>query len=144
MTLSRRDRAALVLAYECVRRDDEDFTECLCPLGCGGPVASAIHDEYLDHYADAEEHDHGDRVVPRNALALRVLRARLALLLRVLLRADAVTCTADEYDVLFHEPAADEEPTTWQPYTTRIGFTAWRRPTRIRPLWETAPAREGS
>jgi hypothetical protein len=124
----------MVLAYECLRAH-----------GSGSSIAAIV---------DAEDSLRGCRLRgTANDLARicdkasdaddtpvwsRLLRARLALLLRVLLRADAVTCTADEYDCRHSDPPEDERP-QWQRYQATWGIWWWRRPFQIRPLWEIAP-----
>jgi len=127
--LSRRDRAALMLALECLRANrDLDTREA---LSCAdlGRVADEI------------------RVAccwSGSAARWRVQRARLALLLRLVLRCDAV---------MRKEPGASPLPTwrlikdKWDEYAVVFDMNDLRRmprlPRRVEriiPLWEQAPA----
>lgn len=129
-TLSRRDRAAMVLAYEALR------------LGHLGAA--------MDILGHGDEEAYRLRVVARSEFdwvcfdrrerSYRLLRARLALLLRVLLRADAgdygeVTCErcGNRGDGT-HETG---EPCglCWQ---TCVEPVPSYRPRHFAPLWESA------
>jgi hypothetical protein len=122
MTLARRDRAAMTLALECVRLFPRagicDYGECA--------VEMAV--EALD-LGTSEQIDDIRGALPRfNRGGLRgdcrVMRARLALLLRALLRSGA-----GDFGKREHE---------WCEQCS--GFHAWHAP--IRPLWESAPPHE--
>lgn len=114
MMLTRRDRAAMVLALECIRRGDS-IGGVLLPLDCAGTAARILAGDVFDVWA--RDYAQGNDEV--------MLRARLALYLRAVLRADAgdfghyfKTCTDDRCDC-------------W-------GRKKWNS-RRIRPLWESAP-----
>lgn len=134
--LSRRDRAALTLALECVRAGD-DGEDTGHALDCAGGGLSASVLRALQ-YADKVDCD------PLG----RVIRARLALLLRLVLRCDAATR---------EEPGAYPPPawrlTYWlRDQSTTVLVQSWLRLEddneydprdsieRIVPLWCQAPA----
>lgn len=71
--LSRRDRAACALGYECLRAGD--LTDAMYALDVGGPFTATL----VDATNNAE----------MRGATRPILRARLALALRALLRADA-------------------------------------------------------
>jgi hypothetical protein len=137
--LSRRDRAALRLAYEVLLRDDA-VGHARRALSLGGPMSRAIEDA---SYALAAP------------LGMRILRARLALLLRVVLRVDrgdfgALRCEHGAR-TLWRVLPTSEWPSRDEP---RLAYAcpclgAWRPcvepwPLRvIRPLWESAPPHDG-
>lgn len=89
--LTRRDRAAMQLAYECVRSRwwssarDSDIRLAEDALFLGGRAASGI----LRASEEAREAIYFAGFAVEHFREYRLLRARLALLLRVLLRADA-------------------------------------------------------
>ena len=87
--MTRRDRAALVLAYELVRGGKRDFPwAALAALRAAqSDFARTLADAVDD--ADYPDDCWGPGCGPRRRRFSRVLRARLALLLRVLLRAEA-------------------------------------------------------
>lgn len=111
LPLSRRDRAALVLAYECVR--DGMIDDACAALLAGGAVSCTI--EYALPGRD-----------------MGVERARLALLLRVLLRVDAgdlgPVLSSDGYVAMIARMDALGGYVTPRPRTQRMT-----------PLWESAP-----
>jgi len=140
LSLRRRDREAMVLALSCLRgrtvldRDsdtdewleqygDMRVSDALCALKCASPwgVAGQL----------VETVKWARKRAPR-----RLIRARLALLLRVLLRVDA----GDEGPVEFkwrcfrddRGPAL--EAAGWGPT-----LSGWRKRLPVRPLWEQVP-----
>lgn len=83
--MTRRDRAALALALECLRGDGSlPVVEMLRALDLGGRDAQWLKWAVEERGAD------GDTSFPRGHLGVRLLRARLAILLRAILRADAI------------------------------------------------------
>jgi hypothetical protein len=120
--ITRRDRAACVLALICARSSAEDARDA---LGHGGAIASAIlaarHPVPLGWTDDIHTAECAAWL-----REWRIYRARLALYLRALLRADAGDCG----------------PWTFKIVPTRSVLHADRRVRdhrRIRPLWEQAP-----
>lgn len=123
LPLSRRDRAALVLAYECLRsrRDRFGLYYAGSAVNMGG---SAVADKIDDAIGAA-------RGLLSTPTGERLLRARLALLLRVILRVDedwlGPTIVSDEVARL-------------RPELVRAGLLNTRP---MRPLWERAPKHGG-
>lgn len=121
MTLTRRDRAAMRLAYEsCRSHTDPDMARvwAYCALECGGDVAAQIVDAM-------------DRQLPTRVttlLELRLLRTRLALLLRAMLRGEC-SCNPD----LMRRCDRSDCPYFWQ---GGLGM-----PRRYTALWERAGRR---
>ena len=76
--MTRRDRTALRLAYECVLRDRDNLTRALSALSCGDRVVRDLGSLVW-----------GLSDVRRYGQCPPILRVRLALLLRALLRKDA-------------------------------------------------------
>lgn len=143
MTLSRRDRAACVLAYECLRRD-----------GCADSLDVLEHGDTVHALSAAID-------VPRcNAAPLhspevaawlhewRLLRARLALFLRATLRVNRLDYWGDPEP--YRAPRRDVAEMLG--HCARCGWTygdadpakedcaGMGRTGRIWPLWERAPA----
>jgi hypothetical protein len=125
--LTRRDRAALVLSYELLRSHDAHDCEPFYALGCAADGGVAWLVEEAAHVAYSP---HG----------YRLLRARLALVIRALLRADAGDYgPPGESPVMAwlvhrhgHNGAPPESFAAWR---VRHG-ARWSR--RITPLWELA------
>lgn len=133
--MTRRDRAALVLAYEVLRAWGDPCgqraavhasglcSRALDALRLGDDVSRAIFDAYMS----------GPWIDPR------LLRARLALLLRVLLRADAgdfgeVACErCGSVGDGTHE-RGEACGACWVRYGTWSSY----RPRRYTPLWDAA------
>lgn len=119
-----RDRAALVLALCCLRAAKCISVQTEDALRLGGPVSNAIYMIVFRHIVWEE----------------RVHRARLALLLRALLRADAgdfgparLTAAGRAYLAL-----SAAEMIVHGGFASRMGATDTRC---ITPLWEHAPKR---
>lgn len=119
--MTRLDRARIALAYEYLRyrsrfeRDDEW-------------TAVSHHEAWGMVYKSAGALPRPLRVVVAEELYVgdaRLIRARLALYLRALMRADAGDCG---------------------PWRVTYSPDYWRRTVerRIRPLWESAPAHRGT
>lgn len=136
--MTRRDRAALQLAYECVRGHERGTFTYLEPLRFGsrpGGIAYTIRRAY-DRARFNTEPVTDLRMLEERKQYNRVLRARLALLLRALLRedegyeyvhrcgpiGDAQECGNDEYGIFEHS-----------------GYEV-RAPIRYQALWEFAPS----
>ena len=125
--LSRRDVAAMELCLGRIRwlggmpdvRWPTASLECLEPLRYGDAAARDVR-----RAADRAVAQGTDR---------RLLRARLALLLRVLLRADRDEMY--EHEPRYFHDCRDRFAEGWT--TDRLGN--WWRPIRVRPLWEDAP-----
>lgn len=133
--LSRRDRAALVLAYELIRTrwalDAEDELRAVVDVLQAAAMFSAppmadfarlVNDERFATYLTGDQPN-------------RLLRARLALLLRAILRADAgkfgkmvCTCFGEPRDIETHRDAR---------HCTKPHLL------RYTPLWERARGAEG-
>jgi hypothetical protein len=143
--VTRRDRAALVLAYEQLRNSASGGNRAWRDGAVTRVVADAklalretpIDLAFRSAYADAS----------RDYLALRLLRARLALLIRALLRADAgdygprdawrcVACLSTRQTL-----NADSVP--WFFVCDDCGARGgeWLAPPRWLPLWASAPTR---
>lgn len=139
--MTRRDRAALVLALECLRAVEDGpvhgVVSARRALSMGDGVALAL----LGASSAVSAHETGGRI----------LRARLALALRVLLRCDAwerdggyAAHDLSPWDVTSLPPghpysSADE---TWQAYETAMAGTWYRRAKPVRPLYSLAPAHD--
>jgi len=123
--LSRRDRAAMTLALECVRESRCGLNEASRALGIGDADSRFLR-EAMGH----NWYGHVDRV----------RRARLALALRVLLRADAgdfarrVVCPECGSRLPDHYKGG-ERIVCDENDVERSAF----RTCRVRPLWESAP-----
>lgn len=133
LPLRRRDRAAMALALECLRASDEP------PHVALGRAANVL---------DAPGYDGRARSQVWNALCAaqqgglpgdwltvqRFLRARLALLLRVLLRVDA----GEQVEWVAQCAVCHEVRGAgcWAPRSCWCG--PYRMARRIRPLWEAA------
>lgn len=139
MTLSRRDRAALVLAYECLRRRHADVWDEAEPLHCGGYTCRELLGAYtLVHDADSTNY--------------RVLRVRLALYIRALLRADAGDCGPARVTYALvgtrpYEPGLPiwrYEPRYTNPWAPLWQSTPYTGPTLTQPsrTWSGAPAHD--
>jgi hypothetical protein len=135
--MTRRDRAALVLAYECLRSVDYDDPSGYLPwkrvysAECSLRSGSDAFTGLIVALVEAQRAD--DAWIPDPASQCgRLLRARLALLIRAVLRADAgdygrmvCTCFGEPRDVATHRDARYcEKP----------------HPIRYTPLWQSAPA----
>lgn len=138
--MTRRDRAALALAYECLRRQrgrsvyphEEALITAINALSCADDERLWL---LVDERFTASTGHH----------ATRLLRARLALLLRVLLRAAdddvfSIECPAcrhrGEHGRMVAWPFH-----RWKGKTHLLcgcGDDAWIDGLRIRPLWEIA------
>jgi hypothetical protein len=141
MTLTRRDRAAMVLALECLR----NYTH---PLDARDAIQDAHAALGLPNFGND-----GARVTLDLALAAtlrgawvwdgrasRLLRARLALLLRVMLRVDAGDDGPRErIDEWFRD---DRGPRLEAEGWART-WGGWEKRTPIRPLWEIAAREAG-
>jgi len=116
MSFSRRDRAALALALECLRAGDDYDASSALFAGAHEETCSAIRLAFLDAGFSTPN---------------RILCARLALALRVLLRVDAGdfgrcrTWVCDQE----HQPCWLETHRAYEP---------------VRPLWCDAPPHEVS
>lgn len=129
--MTRRDRATMSLALECLRDKDRYVGDAIGILGeYGGDACEAL----------------GAATIWTSMVSDRLMRARLALALRVLLRVDAGgghewggthECWAEVSgsEMCMHP---ESNGWAWAPYQ------GWRRPLRVRPLWESAPAHEAS
>ena len=135
MTLSRRDRCAMALALECCRADGDPADT----LYYGGPMATLLaeahtecslelHDPWMERMTDTRE--------------VRLLNARIALLLRAMLRADR----GDFGPWRCGECGGECERRDDHCYRIGEGELAIpMTPTRrIRPIWEIAPAHGGA
>ena len=117
MTLSRRDRAAMTLALVLVR--NRSIAECVYTLFLGDEAAQSV----------------GNATLWTARVSDRLLRARLALALRVLLRADAGDFGPAAYvDSLGRSFAYGD---VWP---ASLAITFKRLP--VRPLWEAAKPHE--
>lgn len=144
--MTRRDRAAMALALECARDaacriDAETAMESACEaLRNGGPMAYAIRSGVLwaqELWAIADRGREG--FVGWRRLCL-VLRARLALLLRALLRADAGDFGSRR---LWCPACCSRRVATSRnggPWACEVCGTPGVFTPRITPLWELAPA----
>lgn len=112
MTLSRLDRAAMVYCYALARRGAEYWFEDVC--------YSLPSDDQPGDWSSARGRLY--RAVCELQPGDRVLRARLALLLRVLLRDES-----EAYELRL------------EPWSSSTFARRWR-PKRYRALWEDAPA----
>lgn len=129
MTLSRRDRAALTLALVTLRsaQDRTDVAAGVGALLMGDPDSAAVGGLLLP-------------IVNGPIEGVRLLRARLALLLRAVLRADAGDYgNADA----FCEPCDGKGRMDW-PREEYGAICSWcggqtPRSRQQRPLWESAP-----
>jgi hypothetical protein len=134
--MTRRDRYALALALECLRTPPKVTRVPMYAL-------HALPEEIREAWEIAR-YEVG---VPH-----RLLRARLALLLRVMLRVDAWerdgtwpgTGEASPYDVTSLPPDhwSGDGGGRWSPYEARVG-TFYYRARHIRPLWEIAAREAG-
>lgn len=140
MTLSRRDRLAAALALDCLRSDDGiHAAEALSASLRDGPFMwpYLIWDSWERALAD------GDAFAVKRYGSWRLLRARLALLLRATLRADAVDfsrrrCASCGSRYTIAEPDDDGLPSFWCGRERRWqsdGPGVWDR--RITPLWQS-------
>jgi hypothetical protein len=116
--LSRRDRAAIAIALECLRfakwEPDVAVADAYGILVAGERVAKATRDAVFGAWGI-------------DGRGWRLLRARLALYLRALLRADR----------------GDYGPTEWLGCSCSCdGDRGGWAPRRITPLWALAPAHE--
>ena len=128
--MTRRDRAALSLAYECVRLEPIPAVGACPRVTDAAEVLSYYGGETAMHIACALE----SRYL-RTRDEWRLLRARLALLLRALLREPAIegdcvlcggsACSADDANCIREGGCCPCE-----------GRLRWRR---YRALWESAP-----
>lgn len=129
--MTRRDRAALVLAYECVRQR--------CGAVPGRPHWTWTYKDVLEMAREAL--DLGDSGTDALAATLvymsdwrhydRVLRARLALLLRALIRADA-----GDFGRTWCVPCGEHNPAGCECWDE--GRDLGPRSRRITPLWTLA------
>jgi len=112
--LSRRDRAAMTLALECVRESRCGLNEASRALGIGDADSRFLR-EAMGH----NWYGHVDRV----------RRARLALALRVLLRCDRGRDDLGDFGPIAWNAWDSDGPVDERDFT--------RLP--VRPLWEMAP-----
>ncbi len=127
MTLTRRDRAALLLAYECCRSFRDAWDDADGALGMATNILESYGADFTSSIASAVDraYSYGDDV--------RHLRARLALLLRALLSPESAI-----YRTL-HEPATCT-PFTHANQTTHVtAAREYRVARRFSALWENAP-----
>lgn len=136
--LSRRDRAALTLALECVRRSHGGYWGARSLLYIGADYTRCVSRDVLD-------------AMPTTG-NIRAARARLALMLRLVLRCDAWTRADEDW--------GDFPPGVSPWFTPRMcsrcghrlsqyeigevvvsGACCGARIERVVPLWERAPAR---
>lgn len=136
--LTRRDRAACVLAYECLRSPHWTTTRSR-PLDADHRVGAAIVCLQQSSRGLWRHVKHEWTKIDNDP---RILRARLALALRALLRADA-----DDYGGRWACTVCGSKNYTHALFTGRMvsrcndcgeyGAPDWT--IRIRPLWEMAP-----
>lgn len=127
--LTRRDRCAMALALECVRGDNgvAAFMRARRALALGGfgSTSAQVYDAFSDAIALG---------------AWRLLRARLALLLRAMLRADA----GDFGPCVCRDCGHAYRPGPWE--RCEAGTERWHGcrgvHRRITPAWERAPRHE--
>jgi hypothetical protein len=141
--VTRRDRAATVLAYECVRwhplaeeaEDALESAEKALSLPLWAPVDSLAN---VVGRALCYARDNRRLLDDR---ASRLLRARLALLLRALLRADAGDYGPSPVCARCGSPfVSPYVGKAWCYGACRRAFVPTTR--RITPLWERAPSHE--
>lgn len=141
--LTRRDRAALTLALECLRDNDRGYATMVC-------VRQAM--EIMEHGSYPLHRDLGRYVAVGykaahggGGVSPRILRARLALALRVLLRADIDDCYLSEW-ICMDCGSGNHSQNFNAPLGCCIchdcgGESIVERPHhRITPLWEMAPS----
>lgn len=136
--LSRRDRAAMVLALECIRAR-HGLNRAMRALEMGPPHGTSVTVVFRIEDAQCVAYPPSDRI----------LRARLALTLRVLLRVDAgdfgprARCAACGSASVTRSPKA-HAPWCYGACSKRTRYGS----RRYRPLWEHAAAtgdrRDGS
>jgi hypothetical protein len=128
--MTRRDRCALALALEVLRAESSQWAARLASdvLERGDDVAEALG-EAVEGQRSLDHHYRCCGGGPvSSASARRLLRARLALVLRAMLRADK----------------GDFGPTEWHGCNCSCdGDRGGWLPRRITPLWELAPAHGG-
>jgi hypothetical protein len=146
--MTRRDRAALQLAYECLRSSVVGRTYWWSKCCHAEEVLRHCEDMRVARALSRELRWVQHRIDPGDQL-VRVLFVRLALLLRVLLRADA-----GDFGQLVCDACGEVATSSRQhgnPCNSyraglgctrgRVGRYAW---SRVRPLWLDAPASEGT
>lgn len=148
--LSRRDRAALALALECLRGG-----EWMAPdhLASAGVVSQRLFEAWWEAAWEAESRG-GEGGPEWDRVTQRLLRARLALALRVLLRADAwdygrrwwhcsAECGAGD---LTRWPPPESAPCVHcdEGAIDGPGVYVHAEYEPIRPMWERAPAHDGT
>jgi hypothetical protein len=127
--MTRRDRAALSLALEVLRAEYGSAGLAADVLERGDDAAEALG-EAVEGQRNLDHHYRccGGGPVSSAESARRLLRARLALVLRAMLRADK----------------GDFGPTEWHGCNCSCdGDRGGWLPRRITPLWELAPAHGG-
>ena len=136
MTLTRRDRAAMVLALEALRRSPHPS-----PLNSTAVRLLVEADAVLDHCDDLSPLADALPAHRYPAGMARVIRARFALWIRAVLRADAGDCGMVACPVCgfvgdgSHE-RGDPCGLCWQRQICPIPRMTWGS---TRPLWESAP-----
>jgi hypothetical protein len=152
--MTRRDRAAMRLALEVLRAEYGSAGLAADVLERGDDAAEALG-EAVEGQRNLDHHYRccGGGPVSSAESARRLLRARLALVLRAMLRADKgdygeIACTGCGDSDSYHRPG-DGCRDCWIEHWQLTGqiISDNERPryerVRIAPLWERAPAHDG-